>query len=124
MNKKFKPISKQKWLIFILPIIPLLQLIFSENFEWMMIFYIVSYSLLTISLCKNYNTTVAEIKDNKIYFYSGIGLYDPNELELSRINFVEKKAKKMLVIIYDGDKRLSIEAEKSVIDQIVKALTL
>lgn len=118
--KKFKPQNKIKWFILVLPVTPFVLLLFGQKFDWTIIFNFITYSVLAMTLFFRYNQKVAEIIDDKIIFYSGIGLYDPRELELSRISCVEKKVNKKLVIIYDGDRRLSLEAEKSVIDQIVK----
>ena len=123
MNKKFKPQDRYKWLIILFLAIPFLPMLLGEPFDYRIIMHLITYSLIFIMGYLKNNQAVAEIKDNKIYFYSGIGLYDPKELKLSQINSIEKKAKNFLVINYDGNKRFSLEAHKSIIDQIVKAFT-
>ncbi|MBN2282216.1 MAG: hypothetical protein JXQ65_16660 [Candidatus Marinimicrobia bacterium] len=67
---------------------------------------------------QKFNLVYAEVKDGKIYFFAGIGLYDPNFLDLSQINLVEKTAPSLLLINYDDNKKLSIEAPRNVIDQM------
>jgi len=118
-NIQFKSQSNMKWLAFLLPLLPLLTL-FTEPFHWKILLHFAVYTGLGINIFIKYNQVYAEIKDDKIYFFSGIGLYDPNSLEVSRITSVEKTAKTMLLIKYDEDGRLSIEAPRNVIDQMVK----
>lgn len=73
---------------------------------------------MSIFLYRQFKRVVAETKDGRLHFYSGVGLNDPSSIEVDSINGVERVTKKMLTIRYGHDKVVSIEAEKDILDQM------
>lgn len=118
MNKKYKSLRKIGWLIPVYCLIPLIAYFFERNIDFPFILRVIIYPLMAVALYLYHKKTIAEIKDNVLYIYEGVGLSEPSEINIDRISGLERKAKNFLTITYDGDKQFSIEADKTIIDQL------
>ncbi len=121
MNQKFKSSSSIIW-VFIYPTIPMMDLLVGRPLDKSIFIKVFIWLAVALILYKYHNRLVAEIKDNEIYFYEGVGITAPNSLEISRITLIERLSKKMLKIKYDEDKVFSIETDKKVLNKIEKSL--
>ena len=73
--------------------------------------------MVSLLLVKYHKRLIAEINGDNLIFYSGIGLNDPSELSINRIQKTERIAKNRLSIHYDN-KVMSVEADRKILDQL------
>lgn len=122
MNKKYRLTPKENWyIIFLFSSIPLVRLLMERTVSTSLWVQILVYLLVSLSIIFSRSQTLAEIKNNVLYLYTGSGLYDPDHIELSRIYGTQRITNRLLTIQYDN-RALSIEAYKRVLDQLEKDL--
>ena len=118
MKKKYRSTGKIKYLILIFFVVSLSDLLLSKPVDSSFFFRLCVYILLSISLFISQTKTIAEIKGDKLLFYTGIGFNDPSEIRLDEISRVERRGKRLLLIVPEFRKEFSVNADKTVIDQL------
>ncbi len=117
MNKTYKASPVKKWFFLLYLIMPLSRLIIERSFDLFHLIELLLYLCLSVFLYLYHKKKVIiEIKENVLYFYEGVGMHDPSQIETERINSFKREGRNLLVIDYDSNKRFSIEAPKSVLD--------
>lgn len=123
MNKKYRPQGKNKYLCLLLLLLPV--------FYWFAThqsttgFYVTSASFILVSIngYLYFNRIFAEIKENQLNFYRGIGFHDQTSIALNEIQQIDRRGKQLLAIIPKTTDEFSFEADKSVINQLEKDLS-
>ncbi|MCD6117340.1 hypothetical protein J7K93_10015 [bacterium] len=118
MEKKYRSTKRIKYLILIFFVVSLSDLLLSKPVDSSFFFRLCVYILLSISLFISQTKTIAEIKGDKLLFYTGIGFNDPSEIRLDEISRVERRGKRLLLIVPEFRKEFSVNADKTVIDQL------
>jgi len=117
MSKEYRMLKKPWYIIPLFTLIPLIYI--ASGYEWYLILVMMLiYLLVGIFLYRQFIRLVAEIKDNTLYLYTGIGTSDPSSINLDSITSVERLTKKLLKINYGSNEACSIEAEKKILDQM------
>ena len=119
MEKKYRSTGKIKYLILIFFVVfSVSDLLLSKPVDSSFFVRLCIYTILSISSVISRTKKIAEIKGDKLLFYTGIGLNDPSEIRLDEISRVERRGKRLLLIVPEFRKEFSVNADKTVIDQL------
>ncbi|MEA3295929.1 MAG: hypothetical protein U9Q27_02205 [Patescibacteria group bacterium] len=126
MTKKYKipkKYQKRTFSIYFLLIISIvIYFIFSDKvINIPFLFFLITLIINGIIFYRISNVAIAEIKDDNIYFFSGIVLSDPSHIELKKISSIKRISRRLLNIAYDN-KILSFEGHKYILDELEKDL--
>lgn len=80
--------------------------------------------VISIILYRYHRKIVAEIKDGTLHLYSGIGLADPEKIDIKAITGTERKSNTILTLHGKDKILLSLEARKPVLDRIEQDLKI
>ena len=120
MNKKYKKRPENTWIIIpAYSLIPLVRLFFDRSIDMVLLIQLAMYLIVSIIIFKYHNRIIAEIKNDVLIFYSGIGLNDPSQIDIKSITKTERKSNNLLAISYEN-KIMSLEADKSILNQLEK----
>lgn len=118
MNKKYRPQGKRKYLCFLLLTLPVIYLLFTNAPGTGFYFSVATFFLTAINGYLYFNRVFAEIKDNILHFYRGVGFHDKKLIKLKEIQNVDRRSKQLLAITSITGHEFSFEADKSVLDPL------
>ncbi|MDZ7722980.1 MAG: hypothetical protein U5R06_09310 [candidate division KSB1 bacterium] len=118
MQKKYKLSPRENWyIILVFSSIPLVRLLMERTLSLSLLVQVLVYMLASTAIVVSRSQVIAEIKDNTLHVYNGIGLSDPDHLQLSRISGTQRVTSRLLNIQYEG-RTLSVEGYKKVLDKV------